>query len=158
MRQIDLSPLLKVTARLLDLHDSRRALGESAQYPSEERPGLGDGRYLALAQEVLDVLQDHGTRSGDEYASLAYVQQAVCARFEGTEEIDVEYVLNVLARPTELKLLVFGEDVPPHVIGDKDTNLVEKAAHIVQFRLSRLGKTALAIASDHHDSPRARSR
>lgn len=151
MQKIDLSPLLKVTARLLDLHDSRRASGESPQYQSEERPGLGDGMYLALAQEVLDVLQGFGAISGDEYSSLSSIQEAVRARLERALDLDIEYVLNVLSRPTELRLLHSDDGTPAHVIGDKETALIEKAAHVVEFRLSRVGKTALAIASDNMD-------
>lgn len=151
MQKPDLSPLLKVSARLLDLHDSRRASGESPQYQSEERPGLGDGRYVAIAQEVLDVLQGFGVRSGEEYSSLSSIQQEVQARIAWATELDIEYVLNVLARPTELRLLHNEDGAPGHVIGDKETTLVEKAAHVVEFRLSRVGKTALAIASDNMD-------
>lgn len=151
MHKLDLSPLLKVSARLLDLHDSRRASGESPQYQSEERPGLGDGRYLAMAQEVLDVLQGFGTTSGDEYASLTSIQQAVQERLSWAVGLDIEYVLNVLARPTELRLLHTEDGAATHVIGDKETALVEKAAHVVEFRLSRMGKTALAMASDNMD-------
>lgn len=151
MPRLDLSPLLKVTARLLDLHDSRRASGESPQYQSEERPGLGDGRYVAIAHEVLDVLQGFGVRSGEEYSSLSSIQQEVRARIAWAAELDIEYVLNVLARPTELRLLHIEDGAPAHVIGDKETTLVEKAAHVVEFRLSRVGKTALAIASDNMD-------
>lgn len=151
MQKFDLSPLLKVTARLLDLHDSRRASGESAQYQSEDRPGLGDGIYLALAQEVLDVLQGFGMLSGDEYSSLSSIQEAVRARFEFAIDLDIEYVLNVLSRPTELKILHNENGAPSHVIGDKETALIEKAAHVLEFRISRVGKTALAIASDNMD-------
>ena len=151
MSKLDLSPLLKVTARLLDLHDSRRASGESPQYQSEDRPGLGDGRYVAIAEEVLDALQVFGALSGEEYSSLSSIQQEVRARIAWATDLDVEYVLNVLSRPTELRLLHSDDDSSPHVIGDKETTLVEKAAHIVEYRLSRVGKTALAIASDNLD-------
>lgn len=151
MLKLDLSPLLKTTARLLDLHDSRRTSGESSQYQSEERPGLGDGMYLALAQEILDVLQGFGTTSGDEYSSLSSIQEAVRARLEWAVDIDIEYVLNVLSRPTELRLLHSHDGAPAHVIGDKDTALVEKAVHVVEFRLSRVGRTAIALASDTMD-------
>jgi hypothetical protein len=58
--------------------------------------------------------------------------------------------LNVLARPTELKLLQYDED-SSHVIGDKETNLVEKAAHLSEYRLSRLGRKALAMATENLD-------
>jgi hypothetical protein len=65
-------------------------------------------------------------------------------------ELDVEFVLNVLSRPTELKIQQINEE-SSHVIGDKDTNLVEKAAHLSEYRLSRLGSKALVIAPDNLD-------
>ncbi len=112
----DISPLLKVSARLLDLHDSRRALGESTQYQTEDRTGLGDGRYVSIAEQVLLVLQTSGKRSGDEYASVDAIAQSVRMTITWANELDVEYVLNVLSRPTELKLLQFADGVS-HVIG-----------------------------------------
>lgn len=151
MPSIDLAPLLKLSSRLIDLHDSRRGSGESPQYQTEDRPGLGDGRYIALAEAALDVLQRLDARTGDEFSSLHTIQQGVREQIDWAEHIDVEYVLNVLSRPSELKLLHAPEEGPPYVIGDKETNLVEKAAHVLEFRLSRLGKTALVIASDHMD-------
>lgn len=147
---IDLSPLLKISARLLDLHDSSRGPGASIQYQIEERPGLKDGRYVAIASEVLTVLQDSGKRSGDEYVSVDFVIMNVREILHWANEMDVEFVLNVLARPTELKLLQTDEG-SSHVIGDKDTNLVEKAAHLSEYRLSRLGQKALAMATDNLD-------
>lgn len=146
----DLSPLLKVSARLLDLHDSRRALGESTQYQSEDRPGLGDGRYVSIAGEVLVALQASGKRSGDEFTSVDSVAQSVRFTLQWASDLDVEYVLNVMSRPTELRLLQHDED-SSHVIGDKETNLVEKAAHLSEYRLSRLGRKALAMAADNSD-------
>jgi hypothetical protein len=151
MADIALSPILKIAARLLDLHDSRRSPGESANYQSEDRPGLGDGRYFAIAEEVMSVLQEQGARSGEEYSSLVSIQQAVQERVQWMTDLDIEYVLNVLSRPTELKLLHSEDGAAAHIIGDKETNLVEKAAHIVEYRLSRVGKSALAIASDNMD-------
>lgn len=147
---IDLSPLLKVSARLLDLHDSSRGPGASIQYQNEERPGLKDGRYVAIAGEVLTVLQDSGKRSGDAYSSVGFVVLRVREALAWAHELDVEFVLNVLSRPTELKLLQTDEE-SSHVIGDKDTNLVEKAAHLSEYRLSRLGRKALAMATDNLD-------
>ena len=147
---IDLSPLLKVSARLLDLHDSSRGPGASTQYQTEERPGLKDGRYVSIASEVLAALQDSGKQSGDEYASLDYVVLQVRETLDWAHELDVEFVLNVLSRPTELKLLQTDEE-SSHVIGDKETNLVEKAAHLSEYRLSRLGRKALAMATDNLD-------
>jgi hypothetical protein len=147
---IDLSPLLKVSARLLDLHDSNRSPGASTQYQNEERPGLKDGRYVAIASEVLTALQDSGKQSGDEYASVDFVILQVRETLAWANELDVEFVLNVLSRPTELKLLQTDEE-SSHVIGDKETNLVEKAAHLLEYRLSKLGRKALAMAADNLD-------
>jgi len=149
--KIDLLPLLKISARLLDLHDSKRTLGESTQYQTEDRRGHGDGIYLAIAGEVLEVLQEHGKRSGEEFSSCEAVTQAVRDRIEWARDPDIEYVLNVLSRPSELKFMHSEDGGESHVIGDKETNLVEKAAHIVAFRLSRVGRTALAIAMDNMD-------
>lgn len=112
---------------------------------------MGDGTYLAMAQEVLDVLQGFSMMSGDEYSSLSSIQEAVRARLDWAMDLDIEYVLNVLSRPTELRLLHSYDGAPAHVIGDKDTALVEKAVHVVEFRLSRVGKTAIALASDTMD-------
>ena len=153
MSRIDLSPLLKVSARLLDLHDSRRSPGESTQYQSEERSGHGDGRYFAIASTVLSVLQDYGKRSGDEFSSSAAISLAVQEHLAWANETEIEYTLNVLSRPSELKLLhADGDgDGDSHVIGDKETNLIDKAAHISEFRLSKIGKTALAMAMDNMD-------
>lgn len=147
---VDLSPLLKVSARLLDLHDSNRGPGAPTQYQIEERPGLKDGRYVAIAGEVLFALQESGKRFGDEYVSLDFVVLQVREGLNWANEMDVEYVLNVLSRPTELKLQQTDED-STHVIGDKDTNLVDKAAHLSEYRLSRLGRKALAMAADNLD-------
>jgi hypothetical protein len=147
----DLTLLLKVSARLLDLHDSRRTSGETTQYSTEERAGLGDGRYVAIGGAALEVLQSLGKRNGDEFSSLATVVQGVQASLQWAAPTDVEYVLNVLSRPTHLRLLHDPQDSPAHVIGDKETNLVEKAAHLSAFRLSRIGKAALIIALDHVD-------
>ncbi|MBB1077145.1 hypothetical protein HUU62_22320 [Rhodoferax sp. 4810] len=147
----DLSPLLKVSARLLDLHDSGRTPGGSTQYQIEDRPGLGDGRYLSIAGEVLVTLQASGKQSGDEFSSVDFVGQSVRGVLTWANDLDVEYVLNVLSRPTELKLLQHDDDASSHVIGDKETNLVEKAAHLMGFRLSRLGRKALAMANDSTD-------
>jgi hypothetical protein len=146
----DLSPLLKVSARLLDLHDSGRSPGGGTQYQLEDRSGNGDGRYVCIAGEVLVTLQASGKQSGDEFSSVDHVAQSVRAVHPWANELDVEFVLNVLSRPTELKLLQHDED-SSHVIGDKETNLVEKAAHMSEYRLSRLGRKALAMATENLD-------
>lgn len=95
-------------------------------------------------------LQESGKRSGDEYTSTDSVCQSVRATLNWASDLDIEYVLNVMSRPTELRLLQHDED-STHVIGDKETTLVEKAAHLSEYRLSRLGRKALAMAADNSD-------
>lgn len=149
-KSIDVSPLIKAALRLVDLHDSRRAHGESPQYQSEERAGNADGVYLAIASILLAILQEHGKRSGDEFASLTFLQQQVVLHMSAAD-VDIEYVLNVLSRPSELKLIAQEDEGLSHVVGDKETNLVEKAARLSEFRLSRMGHAAISIAADHQD-------
>ena len=119
---IDLSPLLKVSARLLDLHDSSRGPGASTQYQTEERTGLKDGRYVAIAGEVITALQDSGKRSGDAYSSVDFVVLRVREALAWAHELDVEFVLNVLSRPSILtshakQAEIFIGETRPYVTG-----------------------------------------
>lgn len=151
----DLSHLLKVSARLIDLHDSRRGYGELPAYQGDARAGHGDGRYVALATACLAGLHELGRRSGDEYSPLALIAQQVRLELPWAEEVDVEYALNVLSRPTELKLLLQDAGENGHVISEKDTNLADKAPNVAEFRLSRMGRMAIGMATssddDHQD-------
>ncbi|MCH8618145.1 hypothetical protein [Undibacterium sp. TS12] len=151
----DLSHLLKTSARLIDLHDSWRAYAESPVYQKDTRTGHGDGRYVGLAIACLAGLHELGRRSGDEYSPLALISQQVRTELPWAEEVDIEYVLNVLSRPTELKLLLQGVEGSGHVISEKDTNLADKASNVAEFRLSRMGRMAIGMAAssddDHQD-------
>jgi hypothetical protein len=144
----DLSVVLKVAARLIDLHDSRRGYGESPNYQGDVRSGNGDGRYVALGTLALFALQDFGRRTGDEYASLEAITQAVRTTSPWAHQVDIEYTLNVLSRPTELKLLHGEAEQANHVISERDTNLVDKSPNLLEFRLSRVGRLALTLASE----------
>lgn len=147
----EIASLLRAAVRLLDLHDSRRAYGEAPQYQSEDRPGHFDGRYVALGTQVLFALREHGRRTGDEYASLVALAQSLKTELPWAHDIDIEYVLNVLSRPTELFMLRSDRGELGHVISDKDTNLVDKAPSIAEFRLSSAGRLALSMASELTD-------
>lgn len=144
----EISSLLRSAARLLDLHDSQRSYGAAPQYQSEERPGHKDGNYVAIGTQVLFTLRDHGRKTGDEYASLVAIAQSLKGVLPWARDIDIEYVLNVLSRPTELFMLHSERGEVGHVISDKDTNLVDKAANIAEFRLSGAGRLALSMASE----------
>lgn len=151
----DLSHLLKASTRLIDLHDSRRGYGESPVYQGDARAGHGDGRYVALGTACLAGLQELGRRSGDEYSPLTLIAQQVRVELPWAEDVDVEYALNVLSRPTELRLLLQGVGASGHVISEKDTNLADKAPNVAEFRLSRMGRMAIGMATssddDHQD-------
>jgi hypothetical protein len=147
----EISPLLRAAVRLLDLHDSRRTYGEAPQYQSDDRPGHPDGRYVALGTQVLFALREHGRQTGDEYASLVALAQSLKAVLPWAHDIDIEYVLNVLSRSTELFMLRSERGELGHVISDKDTNLVDKAPNIAEFRLSGAGRLALSMATELAD-------
>jgi hypothetical protein len=147
----EISPLIRAAARLLDLHDSSRAYGGAPQYQSEDRAGHSDGRYVAIGTQVLFALREHSKNTGGEYASLAALAQSLQPALPWTTEIDIEYVLNVLSRPTELFMLRSEEGELGHVISDKYTNLVDKASSIAEFRLSGAGRLALSMATELAD-------
>lgn len=98
-------PLLRVSARLLDLHDSQRVPGNSPVYTQEDRPGRPDGRYLDLACLVLDALRDFAHESGNAFTGFDALLITVREHFADADPDDLRYVLNVLARPTELWVL-----------------------------------------------------
>lgn len=143
----DLSNLLKISAKLVDLHDSMRSYGGSPVYQGDARAGHGDGRYVALATACLYALQELGRRSGDEYSPLELISQQVRHALPWAEAVDVEYVLNLLARSTELKLLIGGAGLDVHVISEKETNLADKSPNVAEFRLSRIGRMTLGMAT-----------
>lgn len=90
-------PLLRVSARLLDLHDSQRAPGNSPVYTQEERPGRPDGRYLDLACLVLDALRDFAHESGNAFTGFDALFLTVREHFADVDPDDLRYVLNVLS-------------------------------------------------------------
>jgi hypothetical protein len=147
----DLSHVLKVSARLVDLHDSARSHGASPVYQGESRAGHGDGRYVALAAACLHTLHELGRRSGDEYSPLDLIAQQVRLELPWAESVDIEYVLNVLARPTELKLLAGGGSMEGYVISEKETHLTDKSANVAEYRLSRMGRSVLSMATSSED-------
>ena len=147
----NLSHLLKATARLIDLHDASRGYGSSPAFQGDTRVGHKDGRYIALATACLASLDELGRRSGDEYSPLALITSQVRLDLKWAEEVDVEYVLNVLSRPTELKLLLQTGGEVGHVISERETNLLDKAPNVAEFRLSRIGRMTLAMATNSDD-------
>jgi hypothetical protein len=145
----EISQLLRASARLLDLHDSYRKFGEGgAQYQNEDRSGRRDGCYVAIATQALFTLREYGRKTGDEFASLVSLVQTLRTSMPWANDVDIEFVLNVLSRPTELFMMRSENGELGHVISDKETNLVDKAPNIAEFRLSGAGRRALTMATE----------
>ncbi|QGX40168.1 hypothetical protein [Permianibacter aggregans] len=144
---MDCLALLKISARLIDLHDSLRAPGNSPVYSQENRPGLKDGRYIDLAEAVLDLLREHAHRSGNAFVGFETLCTEVRLSRPSADPDDLRYVLNVLSRSTELWTIVRGDDVP-QLVSDKATELVEKAYYADDYRLAPTGRVAIAVAGN----------
>lgn len=144
---MDCLPLLRLSARLLDLHDAARAPGNSPIYTQEERAGLRDGRYLDLASLVLDALRDFAHESGNAFTGFDAILIAVRENVASVEHDDLRYVLNVLSRPTELWSIERVE-TKADLVSDKHTNLVEKTYYADDYRLTAVGRAAITIAGN----------
>lgn len=143
-------PLLRLSARLLDLHDAQREPGNSAVYTQEERAGWRDGRYLDLACIVLDVLRGLAHESGNEFIGFDALLISVREVDLQVDPEELRYVLNVLARPTEL-WVVDRSDGRADLVSDKQTNLVERTHYADDYRLTLTGRDAIGISSNISD-------
>jgi hypothetical protein len=143
-------PLLRLSARLIDLHDSKREPGNPPDYTQEERIGWGDGRYLDLAALVLDVLRGFGHESGNEFIGFDALLISVRETAPNVDPEDLRYVLNVLARPTEL-WAIDRSDGKADLISDKQTNLVERTYYADDYRLTVTGRDAISVSANITD-------
>lgn len=144
---MDCLPLLRISARLLDLHDSEREPGGAPEYAQEERRGRCDGRYLDLATAVLGALRQHAHASGNAFLGFDALLITVREVRPGVEPSDLRYVLNVLARPTEL-WTVDRSSPTPRIVSDKATALIEKTYYADDYRLAPAGRMAIAAAAN----------
>jgi hypothetical protein len=143
-------PLLRLSARLIDLHDSKREPGNPPDYTQEERIGWGDGRYLDLAAIVLDALRGFGHESGNEFIGFDALLISVRETAPKVDPEDLRYVLNVLARPTEL-WAIDRSDGKADLISDKQTNLVERTYYADDYRLTVTGRDAISVSANITD-------
>lgn len=143
-------PLLRLSARLLDLHDAQREPGNSPVYTQEERAGRGDGRYLDLACIVLDVLRGLAHESGNEFIGFDALLISVHEVEPQVDSEDLRYVLNVLARPTEL-WAIDRSDGRADLVSDKQTHLVERTHYADDYRLTSIGRDAISVSSNISD-------
>lgn len=140
-------PLLRLSARLIDLHDAQREPGNSPVYTQEERTGLRDGRYLDLASLVLDALRAFAHESGNAFTGFDALLISAREISPDVEPDDLRYVLNVLSRPTEL-WAVDRSDGRTDLVSDKQTNLVERTYYADDYRLTAVGRAAVSISSN----------
>lgn len=143
-------PLLRLSARLLDLHDAQREPGNAPVYVQEERAGLRDGRYLDLAALVLDALRGFAHDSGNEFIGFDALLIAVGEVAPQVDPEDLRYVLNVLSRPTEL-WAIDRSDERSDLVSDKQTNLVERTHYADDYRLTSTGRDAISVSSNISD-------
>ncbi|WP_426683521.1 hypothetical protein ABFU84_02150 [Xanthomonas translucens pv. undulosa] len=144
---MDVLSLLRLCARLLDLHDAQRLPGNAPTYVQEERAGLRNGHYLDLASLVLDALREFAHDSGNAFTGFDALLIAVRERSQCLDPDDLRYVLNVLARPTELWTIDRSVD-KADLVSDKQTNLVERTHYADDYRLTTVGRSAINLASN----------
>jgi hypothetical protein len=144
---MDCLPLLRISARLLDLHDAERAPGNSSVFSQEERRGRRDGLYLDLAAAVLEVLRGYAHKSGNAFLAFDALLIDVKAIIPNVQPEDLRYVLNVMSRPTELWAMSREQDIPK-LVSDKASELVEKTFFAEDYRLAPAGRAAIAVAAN----------
>ena len=143
-------PLLRVAARLLDLHDAERTPGNAPQFVQEERRGLRDGLYLDLASAALDALRKHAHDSGNAFLGFDALRFAVAEVHADVGSDDLRYVLNVLSRPSELWTIDRCE-AGSRLTSDKASALIEKTHYAEDYRLTPTGRTAISAAATIQD-------
>lgn len=143
-------PLLRVAARLLDLHDAEREPGNAPQFVQEERRGRQDGLYLDLASCALDALRKHAHDSGNAFLGFDALRFAVAEAHPEVASDDLRYVLNVLARPSELWTLDRSGGAS-RLTSDKASALIEKTHYAEDYRLTPTGRMAISAAASIQD-------
>lgn len=144
---MDCLALLRISARLLDLHDAERVRGNSAAFSQEERRGFRDGIYLDLAAAVLEILRAYAHKSGNAFLGFDALFIDVRATRPDVQPEDLRYVLNVMSRPTELWAISREQDIPK-LVSDKASALVEKTFFAEDYRLAPAGRAAIAVAAN----------
>jgi hypothetical protein len=144
---MDCLSLLRISARLLDLHDAERAVGNSPAFSTEERRGLRDGRYLDIAGTVLDALRANAHGSGNAFVGFDALLIGLREEIPDLDADDLRYVLNVLSRPTELWAIDRQAD-GVKLVSDKASALVERTFFAEDYRLAPAGRAAIAVAAN----------
>lgn len=151
---MDYIALLSTTARLMDLHDSQRAYGGISAYGEEKRAGHNDGVYLDIAVAIITQLYNLDQTSSHDYLPFYTILKAIKSGRPDVTDEDVQYVLNVIRRPTELWYL--GQNSEPDsksLMSEKRrTALIEKTDYADEYRLSATGRALVYLSNTAKDA------
>ncbi len=150
---MDYIALLSAIVRFVDIHDSQRAYGGNPNFSEEARSGHGDGRYLNIAFSIIERLRELDQTSGKDYLPSSVIYQHVREDCGEQNEDVVQFVLNVLRRPTE----IFYIDRSPGAANarkseKRQTALIEKTDFADEYRLSPSGRMFFALSGVARDA------
>ncbi|MCP4344716.1 MAG: hypothetical protein GY795_04220 [Desulfobacterales bacterium] len=135
--------LLSATIRLTDAYDSNREPGSSStQVGPENRRHNSEGIWFELAVFILEYLQRKDEETPGSFISRVPLHREIQQTdvFKNIQAEDINYIINLLATPCELKFSL--QDVK----GTFDTILTEKAREGTGIRLSANGRTTCLLA------------
>lgn len=147
-------PLIAASLRLVDLHDSDRAYGSPSNFTRESRTGNSDGVYLDIAFHVIHRLKLLDQSARQDYLPFSSILSAIKDDRPDVAEVDVQYVLNVLRRPSELFYLtsIAGHESKACHSEKRETALIEKTDYADEYRLSASGRMLLSLANVARDA------
>ncbi len=142
-------PLISATLRLIDLHDCNRAYGNHPGYSTEERTGHSDGIYLDIAFHIIHHLRLLEKRANQDYLPFDAIFAAVKIEQPNVAGVDVQFVLNVLRRPSEFFYLTGdqGQGAKLCLSEKRAIALIEKTDYADEYRLSETGRLLLSLAN-----------
>jgi hypothetical protein len=152
---MDYVSLLSTTVRFIDLHDSGRDYGGSANYNQETRTGKSDGVYLDIAILIVECLHKLDQSTHQEYLPFSSILNSVRIDRPDVVDLDVLYVLNVLRRPTEIfyvKRATNDSEEKLRQSEKRKTAIVEKTDYADEYRISASGRLFLSLANAAHDT------
>lgn len=151
---MDWIPLIASTLRLVDLHDSEREYGSPPNFTRESRTGNSDGVYLDIAFTVIHRLKLLDQCAHQDYLPFNTILNAVKEARSDVTDVDVQYVLNVLRRPSELLYLaqVSGAKTKARHAEKRLTALIERTDYADEYRLSSSGRMLLSLSNAAKDA------
>lgn len=136
--------MLATTARLLDLHQSRRQGGVYIPEVPENA-----GRNLGIALQVVEILRDIEMERGIGYVSLNELELQLSQRVEGVIREELDFVLASLAQEREIHYAVANRDRQfEYGQTRKTTNLISFADSREQVKIAENGRLFLRICED----------